>query len=111
MTNETNEAINPSTQEETPEIINDNVLETSEISTEEVPAEKEVDEQTTIPEITAQEAEHEEEEEENEAEQVDYSRFTKPEFLATLHTLDKETDFRKVMPVLKRIKPHFDNSL
>ena len=62
-------------------------------------------------ELTPQESEalkHEEEDEEEVEALPDYSGYGVTDFLKLLAELDKETDMRKVMPVLKRIKPSFD---
>jgi hypothetical protein len=89
MTNETNEALNTSEQiEETPEIITDS---------------------TQDYQLHADEGEDHEDDDDSEVAHIDYSRHSKQDFLQLLHALDKETDFRKVMPTLKRIKPFFDS--
>jgi len=137
MTDETHEAPNSSIQEETPTRINETESETpnaeehKDQESETLPVVAEAEEnnhqesETLHAVAEAEENNHQEsetlhavaeveehdhdDEEDNEAEQVDYARFGKQEFVTLLHNLDKETDFRKIMPVLKRIKPHFDN--
>jgi hypothetical protein len=47
-------------------------------------------------------------EDDSEEETEDYSHFSKQDFLNLVKRLDKETDFRKVTPILKEIKPLFD---
>ncbi len=58
--------------------------------------------------LPAESQEQEEDDEDSDAPQVDYSGFSKQDFLNLVHDLDKETDFRKVIPTLKQIKPIFD---
>ena len=83
-------------------------------STEDTPTPQTENETTptytpTEAEAALEDTDHEDyEEHDNEAAQIDYSRFTKLDFLNLLRDLDKETDFRKVMPTLKRVKPYFD---
>lgn len=45
---------------------------------------------------------------EDEQEQVDYSHFTKAQFVALVKDLTKETDQRKVDRILREVKPLFD---
>lgn len=50
-----------------------------------------------------------EEHEHVEEEHVDYSNYTKPQLVAVIKDLSKETNFRRVDTILREIKPHYDD--
>lgn len=48
-------------------------------------------------------------EEPAEEEHIDYSNYTKPQLVAVIKDLSKETNFRRVDTILREIKPHYDD--
>jgi hypothetical protein len=47
--------------------------------------------------------------ESHEEEHIDYSNYTKPQLVAVIKDLSKETNFKRVDAILREIKPHFDD--
>jgi disulfide oxidoreductase YuzD len=109
--------------------ISDEEITLEEISTTEIPTEETISEEIAetesppiIQETSSTEIEEsvtnetleelsQEDSEEEETAETDYSQFSKPEFLDLLKRLEKEEDLRKFAPILREVRPMFDEIL